>query len=134
MSLGKITVNIKGGVNDAVVKITGELFTRVIAGTPVGDPTYWARPQSAPPGYVGGRAKGNWQAGVNAPIREEIDRIDGDGASTIVDAVTQIRPGEVMYLSNNVPYIRRLEYPPYHSPRQAPTGWVRIAIRALSNR
>jgi hypothetical protein len=129
MSLGKITVKINTNVEGAVKKVTTEIFRRVIQGTPVGDPTYWTKP--APPGYVGGRAKGNWQASTGAPIRNEIDRIDGDGSDTVADALAKITPGSVMYLSNNVPYIRRLEYD-FYSPRQAPAGWVRIAIQSVA--
>jgi hypothetical protein len=131
MSLEKLTVKTKQQLDFAIVKITGQIFAGVISKTPVGDPTYWYN-YVPPPGYVGGRAKGNWQASKGTPIRSEIERIDGEGSSTIAEATLKIESGVVMYLSNNVPYIRELEYG--YSKRQAPTGWVRATIQQYARK
>jgi len=79
-----------------------------------------------PDGYVGGRARGNWHCSIGVPIPNEIDRIDATGAGPIADVLATVKAGEINYLSNNVPYIRRLEYKGHSS--QAPEGMVRIAI------
>lgn len=80
-----------------------------------------------PDGYVGGRARGNWQCSLDAPIVNEIDRIDPEGTAATADVERTVQAGKVIYLSNNVPYIRRLEYERHSS--QAPNGMVRISIR-----
>ena len=96
---------------DTVIRnSTIELFGRVVKMTPVDT----------------GRAKGNWQCTVGSPATDEIDRLDKSG-STVMAEVKQNVPkaGNVVWLANNVPYIRALEYG--HS-KQAPEGMVRIAV------
>ena len=80
-----------------------------------------------PPGYVGGRARGNWQCSLDAPITSENGRIDPNGSAAIAEVTSTVKAGHVNYLSNNVPYIRRLEYKG-HS-KQAPDGMVRISLQ-----
>lgn len=80
---------------------------------------------NAPDGYVGGRARGNWQCSIVSPISEEIDRIDRNGSSVMKEIRSAVKSGNVVWLANNVPYIRALEYG--HS-KQAPEGMVRIAV------
>jgi hypothetical protein len=79
-----------------------------------------------PPGYVGGRARGNWQCSLDAPITSENGRIDPNGSAAKAEVKATVTAGRVNYLSNNVPYIRRLEYEG-HS-KQAPDGMVRISL------
>jgi len=125
MSIGKIVVAAKSQIDIEIRQVTIRIFSDVIKGTPVGDPTYWYN-YAPPPGYVGGRARGNWQASEGTPIRQEIDRIDGKGEITKDEAISRIVTGTVMYLSNNVPYIRELEEG--YSKRQAPMGWIKASI------
>lgn len=109
---------------------TLELFSGVIKATPVGDPDGWQTP--APPGYVGGRARGNWQASVGAQKDGEIDRIDKSGAETIAD-MERILPAEAgneVFLSNSLPYIEALENG--HSQQAAPGAMVRKNIARAS--
>lgn len=91
---------------------TLELFKGVILATPVGDPDNWKNPEMAPPGYVGGRARGNWQCSVGSPASGEIERVDESGNETVADAESKTPKGagQVTYLSNNLSYIERLEY------------------------
>lgn len=131
MSIGKIVVAAKSHIDTEIRQVTISIFSDVIKGTPVGDPTYWAN-FIPPPGYVGGRARGNWQASERTPIHREIDRIDGEGEETKAEAISRVKTGTVMYLSNNVPYIRELEYG--YSKRQAPTGWVRATIQRYARK
>ncbi|MDH0157355.1 HK97 gp10 family phage protein [Stutzerimonas stutzeri] len=85
---------------------TLELFSGVIRATPVDT----------------GRARGNWQTSVGAPVNGEIAR-EGDAAALAeVEAKTPQGAGQVTYLSNNLPYIDELER---GSSKQAPEGMVR---------
>ncbi len=98
----------------------------IILMTPVGEPSLW---QSPPPkGYIGGTARGNWQASINTPIMRETNRVDESGGATISAAQSAIDQafGNVYYLTNNVPYIRRLEYEGWST--QAPSGMLRITV------
>lgn len=106
-----------------------DMTRRVIMRTPVGDPSQWQSP--APPGYVGGTARGNWQASINQPASGVLNAQDQSGQATISDAMpmTEAAPGNVYYLTNNVPYIGPLEFLGWSN--QAPEGFVRITLREL---
>jgi hypothetical protein len=90
--------------------------------TPVGNPILWKNPALAPDGYVGGRARGNWQATIGSPFVGE----DDSGNIMKAQSVIPRRAGSVVYLTNNVPYIGSLEYDAHSS--QAPAGMVRISV------
>ena len=83
MSMDVIITKITKNVDESVRKLTLDLDKGIVMSTPVGDPTYWKRPP--PPGYVGGRARGNWQPSVGEPITTEIDRIDASGNDVMAD-------------------------------------------------
>jgi hypothetical protein len=121
---------IVGDRMDQVVRGTLlDLSRRIVQRTPVGNPSLWA---SAPPaGYTGGQAKGNWQASIGSPETGTTSTIDKSGAATIasINGKVQNAPGNVWYLTNNLPYVSTaLEY---GSSTQAPTGMVRISLREL---
>ena len=114
-------------VGRVVVTLAAELDQR----SPVGDATYWKH--KPPPGYVGGRFRGNWQLGVDAVPGGETGRIDPSGAETlsvIIGAVPPQAAGHVYYLFNGVPYARALEEG--HS-RQAPQGLVGLTALGFNN-
>ena len=117
--------------NKIVRAATLELFSSVIKMTPVGDPDGWKYPQLAPPGYVGGRARGNWQASIDSPVDGEIERIDKSGGETISEMVSKAPPGagQVTYLANNLPYIEQLED---GWSDQAAAGMVRVSMDRVS--
>lgn len=115
-----------------VREIILEVCTGAIFDTPVGNPSLWKRPK-VPPGYTGGRARGNWQASIAAPITSASADIDPNGVKTLSAAqqvIEKLELGQRFYLSNNVPYIRRLEYGA-HS-QQAPQGMLRRSIQRVS--
>jgi len=121
---------IVGDRMDQVVRGTLlDLSRRIVLRTPVGNPSLWA---SAPPeGYTGGQAKGNWQASIGSPETGTTSTIDKSGSATLasINGKTQNAPGNVWYLTNNLPYVSTaLEY---GSSTQAPTGMVRISLREL---
>jgi hypothetical protein len=81
----------------------------------------------APPGYTGGRFRGNWQVSFDQRAAGETGRIDKTGHETIAAGnlmLEQFKVGTTaVYFCNNVPYAYRLEMG--HSS-QAPGGMVRI--------
>lgn len=81
----------------------------------------------APPGYTGGRFRGNWQVSFDAPTTEENGRIDKTGDLTKAAGHYTLSLFKVgmssIYFCNNVPYAYPLEMG--HST-QAPGGMVRI--------
>ncbi|WP_318387710.1 hypothetical protein [Enterobacter sp.] len=81
----------------------------------------------APPGYTGGRFRGNWQVSFDVRTTEETGRIDPQGymtqaAGNYVLSLFKVGVRDIFFC-NNVPYAYRLEMG--HSS-QAPGGMVRI--------
>lgn len=70
-----------------------------------------------------GRARGNWQSSVNSAAGSEISRTSQGAAIAELSQEANAAIGNVFFFTNNVPYIRRLEYG-YWS-KQAPEGMVR---------
>lgn len=78
-----------------------------------------------------GRSRGNWQVSTGEPAQGAVDTIDKDGAATIskgLAALEGLKPYEIVYISNNVPYIVYLEE---GSSQQAPAGMVAVTIEEL---
>lgn len=79
-----------------------------------------------------GRARGNWMAGIGTPDRSTTTSTDSAGAATIRAAGGQFKRGPLgvpLFLTNSLPYIRRLEYDRWS--KQAPGGMVRLAMAEL---
>jgi len=106
-----------------------DLSRRIVLRTPVGNPSLWQGPP--PPGYTGGQARGNWQASIGSPQSGVTSSLDKSGTATLVSigGQTQQAPGNVWYLTNNLPYINKLEFDGWSS--QATEGMVRISLREL---
>lgn len=97
-------------------------------------------------GIRGGTAKGNWQPTLHAQAQGVLDFQDEDGTATIQKAkqVSNNAAGNVFYLTNNLSYIRVLEYGLYPQGAyktfrteggysiQARHGMVRIAAREFN--
>lgn len=97
-------------------KIALEVFRGVILKTPVDT----------------GRARGNWQIGV-AVVSGTLERDDKNGSAALGDVVQALRPGVFdkegqLVLTNNLPYIRNLEF---GSSSQSPQGMVRLSIAEI---
>lgn len=75
-----------------------------------------------------GRALGNWQASVNNSIDSATNDTDKIGLITIAAGENAARaaPGEVFFITNNLPYIYRLEFEGWS--KKKPSGWVRASI------
>jgi hypothetical protein len=120
MALGNFELDIKrfvdkakGNIDLVVRKVALDLFSRVIEKSPVDT----------------GRFKSNWQVAIGAIPPGTLELFDKDGSATIsrVDAaVLQLKAGDIIYLVNNLPYSRRLEY---GYSKQAPAGMVRTSVQ-----
>jgi hypothetical protein len=126
MSMDAIVKRVNGRIDTVIRKSTIELFGQIIKMTPVDT----------------GRAKGNWQCSVGSQITSETDRDDGSRSQSLSsskaysDVVRTVpKAGNVVWLSNNVPYIRKLEYYPSGKGGsvQAPQGMVRISLQRFGN-
>lgn len=93
-----------------------------------------------------GRARANWQCSVNTPISGQLS-FSADTGSGITapresaasgdailrgQAVAAHAAGNVFWISNNLPYIYRLEFEGWS--KQAPNGMVRLAIDRANRR
>jgi len=103
-------------------KIVIEVGNRIVYRSPVGDASYWQEP--APPGYVGGRFRANWQYGFGFVPQGSSEAVDPSGAATINAIIrgTLTSPTNgVHWIANNLPYAEVLEM---GRSRQAPQGMV----------
>lgn len=98
---------------EAVKKTATEVFSRIIQRTPVDT----------------GRARANWTATIGNQTAATSEHVDptGSGAIAVASAVVAGWDHErgSVWLSNNLPYIGRLEYG--HS-KQAPVGMVGVTV------
>lgn len=108
-------------LSDAVVKTLIGTAGKVINGT---DTSRNGTPR------VTGRARANWQSNMNDPARGTLEVYDysGEVAKGQAALVARNAVGQVFYLTNNLPYIRKLEY---GSSKQAPGGMLRVAIKEI---
>lgn len=105
---------IEPAVGGEVNRAAGLILATVVPATPVDT----------------GRARGNWQVGVGYSVTNEINRLDKTGQTAINQgraAIAGRPPGMSIYISNNVPYIGRLNE---GYSAQAPAGFVEMAVRA----
>jgi hypothetical protein len=118
LDISKLVKKYNGNVDKAVRTTGFELVRRVVNNTPVDS----------------GLLRGNWQATVDAPATGTIEREDKAGQATIQAAMPAIKQmtGRVFWLSNNLPYARRIEYEG-HSSIKAPAGMVRVSIAELQD-
>ncbi len=76
-----------------------------------------------------GRARGNWQASVNSASGSELSRTSEGAAITQLSQEASAAIGNTFFFTNNVPYIRRLEY---GYSDQAPQGMVRRNLQSFN--
>lgn len=76
-----------------------------------------------------GRARGNWQTSIGSPASGETPRRRAAGAIAELRNQTQVMIGNVLYITNNVPYIYFLEY---GSSKLTPKGMVRRNVQKFN--
>ena len=101
----------KQGTDQVIRASLIDVSTRIIKRTPVDT----------------GRARGNWTASLNGPnLTFDETSISESNAINSAAATSASAPGNVFYLTNNLPYIFRLEYQSWST--QAPNGMVRVSV------
>lgn len=106
----KIAANLEGNSEELIKRVALAVDSNVVIATPVDS----------------GRARSNWQAAIGTPTRSKVE--PRSAAATIAEAqgvIEGYREGDTIYLSNNLPYIRRLNE---GWSAQAPKSFVQIAI------
>jgi hypothetical protein len=115
IDIGKFAKKVEGDADKVVRELCLNLLKDIVYATPVDT----------------GRARANWFTSINRPSNETI-AFEGGAASgqnlSISRAMSDISKatGNVFWISNNLPYIYRLEFEGWS--KQAPRGMVRIAI------
>lgn len=117
--------------SEARKNATLALFSGVIDITPVGNPSLWditAKQRAAveASGYKGGSLRAAWVLSNDKASKKVPNSRVPVTSSEIVNLADN---GRAVFLANNLPYARRVEYG--WSRKQAPQGMVRITFRKL---
>jgi hypothetical protein len=121
LDVQRFVTKAKGNVDLVVRRVALDMFRRVIMKSPVGS----------------GRFKGNWQVSIGSIPAGTVALVDKSGkgqvgSATMAKATAEtlnLRAGQIIYLVNNLPYSRRLEY---GYSKQAPAGMVRLSVAEYS--
>lgn len=111
----------------ATQKISLEGLKGVVLKSPVGNPSLWKG--SAPPGYVGGRFRGNWNVGVGSQDTSVSDNTANDRVSVGASEIRSAESYSMIWITNNLPYANRIENG--WSWKQAPQGVVALTFAEL---
>lgn len=128
--IGALAEKVEGAGTLAQRTVAIAIVQPLVMSTPVGNSALWADPRPPYPGYVGGRARGNWHVTVGAGDEKTTNDVDAGGGRTIAaarESIEQSTPRQSIYIQNNLPYIVPLN--DGHS-RQAPAGFVENAVEA----
>jgi hypothetical protein len=124
LDVKKFAAKAEKAADDAISKICLDLLSDIVLNTPVDS----------------GRARANWQCSIGAPASGQV-QFEGDTGSGIRaprESAASARaiaagsvavasaPRNIFWISNNLPYIYRLEFEQWS--KQAPSGMVRLAI------
>jgi hypothetical protein len=130
----EITIRLERELTDDFGETAFAILRNLIFGSPVGNPTLWQFPDSAPDGYVGGHFRRNWLVSIGGFNPSEIEGVDPAGAASLASGRAQIdtytargKAGASLVIQNNVPYANRIAQG--HST-QAEAGWVNRQIDA----
>jgi hypothetical protein len=98
-------------------KLTLEILSRVVLKSPVDT----------------GRFRANWNIGNGTPDSGTTELLDKQGGNTILVGDYTLKSikinGQIIYVTNSLPYAYRLEYEGWS--RQAPAGMVRVTLAEL---
>ncbi len=122
--LKKLCAKAGDNAEEVVRKVAIELQNGMIEKSPVGNPDLWKG--KAPPGYVGGQFRANWQCGVGSINSVVSDPVGTDSIGKTRVKLEAWKPGQTIYLTNSLPYANRLEY---GYSGQAPAGMVRLSVQ-----
>jgi hypothetical protein len=110
MQINGFVNNTRQKVNRTIREIVFGLDHALDKNSPVGQKRLWQHPNSAPPGYIGGHFRANWQFGVDFMPINEIEGTNYQGNVERHKAqMPQDATGHIYYLVNNTPYAQALE-------------------------
>ena len=124
-----LTKNTMNNLNQIMRLAALNLFRQVVQKTPVDT----------------GRARGNWQVSVGGAAKGivEGEKSEEQVLQEIIEVIYEARIKQGFFLTNNLPYIQKLEYGGYPNPaktgekliagfsKQAPAGMVRISMAQI---
>ena len=129
LDIRKFAEKSKANTDDVIAGTCLDLSRRIILRTPVDS----------------GQARWNWQSSISSPENGILSGDDKSGSKAINKAanVSVNASGNIFFLTNNMPYINKLEFGGYPSPSpsgktsggystQAPEGFVRVTIREFN--
>lgn len=134
VEVASFIAKVKQREHEAIAAIVTDLHRRIDRRSPVGDPSYWVRP--APPGYVPGTFRANWQLGVDAVPSGVISVPDATGETArarVAATIPEEAFGHVYYLVNNVPYAYRLEFEGWSPQAPSPGDIVAVSVSEVNN-
>lgn len=119
LDISAFVAKANGRADKVVREICLNLLTDIVYNTPVDT----------------GRARANWFTSIGSASTDSVPYTGGKdaaGGASINRSMADVAKatGQVFYLSNNLPYIYRLEFEGWS--KQAPRGMVRIAIDNIS--
>ena len=82
---------------------------------------------------LSGRARGNWQPDINSIQNDVLEIEDKSGNATVAKVASQtnnLKIGQYFTLTNNLPYILRLEY---GWSKKSPNGMLGINVMRFQN-
>lgn len=82
---------------------------------------------------LSGRARGNWQPDINSIQNDVLEVEDKSGNATVAKVASQtnnLKLGQYFTLTNNLPYILRLEY---GWSKKSPNGMLGINVMRFQN-
>ena len=117
----KVEQHIGSIMSQAIRATLFQISTGIIKGTPVDT----------------GRAKNNWFVSVGSPEYRTTESVDstrqgsmsGEKIAEVNESVS-VAVGDIFYITNNLPYIYRLEFEGWSD--QAPAGWVRKNVQQFN--
>jgi PAS domain-containing protein len=115
LDISRFVQKVQGRMDTAVRRLALEAFQRVVFKSPVDT----------------GRFRGNWQLAIGSIPDGVLEIDDREGTMTVnraTAAASGAKAGDIIYLANNLPYARRLEY---GWSGQAPAGMVRPTIAEM---
>jgi hypothetical protein len=109
-------------------RVAEDIFRNVILETPVDK----------------GGARANWQPSIGSPAVGTVNATDTSGAATMAKVQAKIATmdaGDIIYLTNNLPYILKLEEGGYPDgpktiggfSRKAPAGMVALTVQKFQS-
>jgi len=119
--------NVNRLVKDVILQIGKEIVDNSI----VGDANYWTHP--APPGYVGGRFRANWQHGIGTMPTSKFDTTANVSYQRIQGTMPNQAGGKIHWLVNNVPYSIAIENgtASRRSPPQGVVGRTMLRVSSI---